>query len=196
MGPKCTFSLATKEPGRSYDPSGPKGAEADSERPRRGHPGRRHRSLTAAMGNPRRSPRELRGFCPALQACPRGREVAVCWLAKRPCNASTTFSVDSRPDRPRGYVTRRVDSIRQEAEGTAARAGASTFPRIPASAWPPTLTATQDGRHGRLPASRPRWLLPLPPGRQAVSGHLPAWGMAGPAPGPANGCRPGPLPPC
>jgi len=46
----------------------------------------------------------------------------------------------------------------------AARAGASTFPPTSAPAWPPTLTATQDGRHGRLPESRPGRLLPLPQG--------------------------------
>ena len=49
-----------------------------------------------------------------------------------------------------------VDSTRQEADCVAARAGASKFPRTSAPAWPPVLTATQDGRHGRLPASRLR----------------------------------------
>ena len=48
-----------------------------------------------------------------------------------------------------------VDSTRHEAERVAARAGASKFPRTSAPAWPPALTATQDGRHGRLPTSRP-----------------------------------------
>jgi hypothetical protein len=68
-------------------------------------------------------------------------------------------------------------------------------PRILAPAWPSVLTATRDGRHGRLLASRPGRLLPLPPGRQTLPSHLPTRRMAGPATCPANTCRPGPLPP-
>ena len=45
-------------------------------------------------------------------------------------------------------------------------------PRILAPAWPSVLTATRDGRHGRLLASRPGRLLPLPTGRQTLPSHL------------------------
>ena len=122
--------------------------------------------------------------------------VAVC-LARQSalCNGIRTFTVYSWRNLLRGYVTQGVDSTRQEAECVAAQAGASKFPRILAPAWPPLLTATRDDRHGRLPASRPGRLLPLPPGRQTLPSHLPTRRMAGPVTCPANTCRPGPLPP-
>ena len=55
--------------------------------------------------------------------------VAVC-LARQSalCNGITTFTVCSWRNLLRGYVTHGVDSTRQEAEGVAARAGASKFP--------------------------------------------------------------------
>ena len=58
--------------------------------------------------------------------------IAVCLAGQAASgNGTTTFTVDSRPNQPRDYVTRRVDSTRQEAEGTAVRADASTFPPDP-----------------------------------------------------------------
>jgi hypothetical protein len=55
--------------------------------------------------------------------------IAVCLAHQAAlCNSSTTFTVDSWRNRPGDYGTRRVDSTRQEAEGTAARAGAWKFP--------------------------------------------------------------------
>jgi hypothetical protein len=59
-----------------------------------------------------------------------------------------------------------VASFRQKAEGTAARAGASTFPPTSASAWPPTLTATQDGRLADSPPSDPDDCFHCPQGDQ------------------------------
>jgi hypothetical protein len=101
---------------------------------------------------------------------------------------STTFTVPSRRNLARGYVTRRSTrpGMRQRVRppGQAQRRSSTTS----APAWLPALPATQDGRHVPAPTSKCKRLLPLPPGRQALPGHLPARGMVGPAP-----CRARPL---
>jgi hypothetical protein len=91
------------------------------------------------------------------------------------------------------HVTRRSTRPGRRQKVQLLRLAHRSFPNLGAglTARP---DATQDGRHGRLPTSRPGRLLPLPPGRQALPGHLPAWGMAGPATCRANPSRPGPPP--
>jgi hypothetical protein len=78
--------------------------------------------------------------------------IAICLAGQAAsCNGTTTFTVDSRPNQPRDYVTRRVDSTRQEAEGTAARADALTFPPDPGAG----LAAHPDRDQGWSPWPTP-----------------------------------------
>jgi DNA-binding transcriptional MerR regulator len=66
-----------------------------------------------------------------------------------------TVTVDSWRNLPGDYGTRRSTrpGRRQRVQRPGPAPGSS--PRTSAPAWPPALTATQDGRFGRLPTSRP-----------------------------------------
>jgi hypothetical protein len=121
--------------------------------------------------------------------------IAIC-LARpsTPCNGTTTFTVYFQRNLQRGCTSPagRLDPVGDRGYS---RAGwpIDVLPTS-APAWPPALTATQDGRHGRLSVSRLRRLLPLPLGRHALPSHPPARGMAGAAPCRASACGPGPPP--
>jgi hypothetical protein len=75
------------------------------------------------------------------------------------CNSSTTFTVYSWRNLPRGYVTRRSTRPGRRHRVQLLRPAPRSAPSTSAPAGPLVLTATQDRRYGRLPASRPRQLL-------------------------------------
>jgi hypothetical protein len=213
-GPTVAFPPRVPRWGGRRDCSGSPGLRVISARhlPRnsagrriRAAPGVRKRIRNAPPGPPRTPPSfpdrrgrkrghssaELRMFHPALQD---DREAVNRGLPPHStlCNGITTFTVDSWRNPPRGTsAAGRLDPAGGKGYSGPRPAHRRSL-RSSAPAGPPTLTATQDGRHGRLPASRPQRLLPLPPGRQALPGHLPARDMAGPATCRASASSPGP----
>jgi hypothetical protein len=131
---------------------------------------------------------------PTRQEGPRGPLIAA-GLARRSalCNDSTTFTVYSRGNLQQDYVTRRSTRPGRRQKVQLLRLAHRSSPNLGAG-----LTARPDRDPGWSPWPTPhiqtRTIASTAPGRQALPGHLPAWGMAGPATCRANPSRPGPPP--